>query len=90
MYSLLPLGVIIGAKSVEKLHYREQKKCVRESFSPIFILNEITVPVLRIIHFRKKWTEVLNEGVRSKLVSKVFLLFDINVKDRRTSGNLVA
>ena len=28
-------------------------------------------------------TEVLNEGVRTKLVSRVFLLFDINVNQKR-------
>ena len=34
-------------------------------------------------------TEVLNEDVRSKLVSRVFLLFDINVKEKRSLGNEV-
>ena len=41
----------------------------------------------------RPWTiasmEVLNEGERSKLVSKIFLLFDINMKKRRSSGNKV-
>ena len=41
----------------------------------------------------RPWTiasmEVLNEGERSKLVSKFFLLFDINMKKRRSSGNKV-
>ena len=33
--------------------------------------------------------EVFNEGVRFKLVSRVFLLFDINIKERRSSGKEV-
>ena len=35
-------------------------------------------------------TEVLSKGVRSKLVFKIFLLFDINVKVRRSLGNEIA
>ena len=35
-------------------------------------------------------TEVLNEGIRFKLVSRVILLFDINTKVRRSPGNNVA
>ena len=35
-------------------------------------------------------TEVLSKGVRSKLVSRVFLPFDINIKERRSPGNEVA
>ena len=51
--------------------------------------------IFQIVHIRHKTstlalTEVLNEGVRSKLVSKVFLLFDINVKKRKSSGNEIA
>ena len=34
-------------------------------------------------------TEVLKEDVRSKLVSRVFLLFDINVKARRPGNEVV-
>ena len=34
--------------------------------------------------------EVLNEGIRSRLVSRVFLLFEINAKERRDPGNEVA
>ena len=34
--------------------------------------------------------EVLNEGVRDKFVSKVFLLFCINIKVRRSPKNEVA
>ena len=43
--------------------------------------------ILLIIHIRNKThersAEVLNEGVKSKLISKVFLLFDITVKEER-------
>ena len=43
--------------------------------------------ILLIIHIRNKThersAEVLNEGVKSKLISKVFLLFDITVKEGR-------
>ena len=35
-------------------------------------------------------TEVLNEGVRSKLVYRVFLLFGINVKESRSPRNEIA
>ena len=39
----------------------------------------------------QQWSvEVLNEGVRSKIISQVFLLFDINVKERKSYGNKVA
>ena len=43
--------------------------------------------ILLIIHIRNKThersAEVLNEGVKSKLIPKVFLLFDITVKEGR-------
>ena len=57
------------------------------SFSAIFILNKIMAAILLIIHIRNKThersAEVLNEGVKSKLIPKVFLLFDITVKEGR-------
>ena len=39
---------------------------------------------------RQRSAEVLNEGVRSRVVSRVVLLFDINVKKRRGPTNEVA
>ena len=72
--------------------------CARQtSFSAIFLLNEITAPKFinnlysnQDLLLTLASTEVLNEELRFKLVSRVFLLFDINVKDRRNPGNEVA
>ena len=51
---VLPLGVINSVKCLykkEKLQFREQKVCARQmSFSAIFLLNKITVPICQIIH----------------------------------------
>ena len=84
----------------EKLQFREQNVWARQtSFSVIFLFNKTTTPIFQIIHMRNKPTtlastevlkEVLNKGARSKLVSRVFLLFGINVKERRSPENLVA
>ena len=62
-----------------------------QPFSVIFVLNKITAPIFQIIHIRSKTLneEVLNEGIRSKLVPRVFLLFHINVKVRRRPRNEV-
>ena len=72
--------------------------CARQtSFSAIFLLNKITAPKFinnlysnQDLLLTLASTEVLNEELRFKLVSRVFLLFDINVKDRRNPGNEVA
>ena len=87
-------------KSVQnnKLQSREQNVCVRQtSFSSIFLLNKITMPIFQIIHIGNKTldqtlasTEVLNERIRSKLVSSIFLPLDNNVKVRRSPRNEVA
>ena len=59
------------------------------SFFAIFLLNEITV--LKFINNShwKRDPRPLNEGIRSKLISRVFLLFDINIKKRRSPRNEV-
>ena len=64
------------------------------SFSAIFLLNKIKVPKFINNALWKKNLDpcvnlVFNEGVRSKLVFRVSLLFDINIKERRSPGNKV-
>ena len=75
-------------KPIQKNYSTENKTYARQlSFSAIFILNKIMAAILLIIHIRNKThersAEVLNEGVKSKLISKFFLLFDITVKEGR-------
>ena len=72
--------------------------CVRHtSFSVLLLLlNKITAPkFINNPHLKQDpsnlaSTEVFNEGVRSKLLSRVFFLFDIRVKEKRSPGNEVA
>ena len=54
------------------------------SFSGIFLLNKIMAPKFITIHIPLTLasTEDLNQGIRSKLISRVNLPFDINVKER--------
>ena len=73
----------------EKLQSRERNVCTQQtSFSAIFVLNKITAPIFQIIHIRNKTLgPCVNERVRSKLFCRVFLLFYINVKVRRSPEN---
>ena len=87
VYSFLPLGIPKVVQK-EKLQSRERNVCARQtSFSAIFLLNKITAPIFQIIQFETRpstlaSTEVLNKGVRYKLVSRFLSLFGINVKER--------
>ena len=56
-FFFLPLGVISSVKSIqkEKLQSRKWNMCDRKtSFSAIFHLNKIMVPISQIIHLQKK------------------------------------
>ena len=51
------------------------------------------MPIFQIIETRPSTlvsTEVLNEGIRSKLMLVLFVLFSINAKQRRSPGNKIA
>ena len=74
----------------EKLQSRKLHVCAQQiTFSAILLLNKIKASkqdaCLTLLSM-----EVLNKDVRSKLVSRVFLLFDINIKERESPGNEVA
>ena len=63
------------------------------SVSAIFLLNKYGSNHIQTFETRPLTIapmEVLNEGVMSKLVSRDFLHFDINIKERRSPGNTFA
>ena len=70
--------------------------CTADLFSAIIFLNKITASIFHITHIQnsrplhERSPNILNEGVRSKLVSKVFLLFGIYIEKRRGPENEVA
>ena len=70
--------------------------CTADLFSAIIILNKITASIFQITHIQNSRPlhecspNILNEGVRSKLVPKVFLLFGIYIEKRRGPENEVA
>ena len=77
-----------------KITVQRKKVCVLQtSFCAIFLLNKITASIFQIFKTKPATltsTNVLNEGVRSKLVLRIFLLFDIHAKLRRSLGYEVA
>ena len=76
----------------EKLQSTERNVCARHNcfelnYSANFPNNSHSKEDPRPL--RQQSMEVFKEGVRSKLISRVFLFFDINIKERRNSMNEV-
>ena len=72
---------------------RTKSVCAADVFLCHIFLNKITASIFQIFETKPATltsTEVLNEGVKSKLVLKIFLLFDIHAKLRRSLGYEVA
>ena len=94
----LPFGAISGVKSPYKKENKnpEKKTCAlgRCHFLPYFFWVILQCQFSKESTFETRpstlgSTEVLKEGVRPKLVSKLFLLFGINVKERKSPENKV-
>ena len=71
--------------------------CASDVFFALLVLNKLTAP--KFIIYKSTFgtrpstiasIEVLNEGVRSKFVTRFFLLLDVKVKESRSPGNEVA
>ena len=75
----------------EKVQSGKRNVCGQQTnFSAVISLNKIMTPIFQIIHTQKKNSQPLSKSVTSKLVSSVFLLFDINVKEKRSRRNKIA
>ena len=87
----MPLEVIRSVRSPNKKknYSPHNETCVhgRHLFLPYFFWIKLCHQFSKQSAFKTRpstlaFTEVLNKGVRSKLVSRVFLLFGINIKER--------
>ena len=95
----LPLRVMNGIKiTYKKKNYSpENERCVRgrRLFLPYLFSIRLRYQFFKKSTFQTRTsalvsTEVLNERLRSKFFSRAFLLFYINVKVKRSPGNVVA